>query len=69
MLTVVNIIGTGLGFVIPSFFVPEDEVVVPETVRGEFLSLQIFYFIFSGIIALLNLFFFKESPPTLPRYF
>ena len=64
ILTVVNIIGTAIGFLIPPLFVsnPDDET----QVQGDFFLLLMFEFGLSGLCLFLNITFFRERPPTLP---
>ena len=64
ILTVVNIIGTAIGFLIPPLFVSKDDE--DSKIRGNFFLLLMFEFGLSAICLLLNIIFFKERPPTLP---
>jgi hypothetical protein len=71
-LSVINIVGTAVGFVIPTVFVETDtdgSDKSMESVRDQFWMLLLFEFCLSVVAALLNLFFFAERPVNLPRYF
>lgn len=64
ILTVVNIIGTAVGFIVPSLFVSDTDT--PEMVRDHFFVLMLVEAIIAALSAILIIIFFKESPPTLP---
>jgi hypothetical protein len=57
ILSVINIIGTGVGFVIPTGFV--NESASPDKIRFQTLTLMLFEFGLSFIGALLIIFLFK----------
>jgi FLVCR family feline leukemia virus subgroup C receptor-related protein len=63
-LSVVNIIGTGIGFLIPSFFVKDDYT--KDEIKTQFFKLLLVEAGISAIVFIVVVVFFKESPPTLP---
>lgn len=62
ILSVANIIGTAVGFVIPSLFVSDTD----QNIKEHFFQLLLVEGIISAAVAILIIVFFKESPPTLP---
>ncbi len=61
ILTVINIVGTATGFVIPTVFVETDgdwSDKMMETVKDQFWMLLLFQFCLAVVATLLNLFFF-----------
>lgn len=64
ILTVVNIIGTAIGFLIPPIFV--SDLSTNEVIRDQFFVLLLVEAIIAAVSSLLIILLFKESPPTLP---
>jgi hypothetical protein len=62
VLSVVNIVGTAVGFLLPPFFVQDNDP--SDRIQSEFTALLLFEFFASLIPLTMVLLWFRESPPT-----
>lgn len=66
VLATINIVGSGIGYLIPSLIVEEDAD--RKKADHQFMILMIMECAISLAGALLVIFLFREAPPTPPRY-
>ena len=66
MLSVINILGVGVGFLIPSAFVSDTSSY--DESRSNFFSLLLTEAIMSTVMIAPVFFLFREKPPTPPRF-
>lgn len=67
VLTVINILGVGAGFLIPSAFVSDEDSV--DDTKQNFFTLLLTEAIMTTVLIVPVFIFFKEKPPTPPRLF
>lgn len=66
ILALINVIGVGIGFLFPSFVV--ESSYSPNT-RNEVYDLMVYQAIVISACCVPTVLFFREKPPTPPRYF
>lgn len=67
VLTVINILGVGAGFLIPSAFVSDEDSV--DDTKQNFFTLLLTEAIMTTVLIAPVFIFFKEKPPTPPRFY
>lgn len=67
VLTVINILGVGAGFLIPSAFVSDNSSIADT--KNDFFTLLLVEAIITTILVSPVFFMFREKPPTPPRFY